>query len=320
MRADICKMIGIKVPIFQGAMTNVSDKYLVSAVSNAGGLGIFAPGDDSSSGDADWLRMKIQEIRERTDKPFGVNLAMRSSRINDFVKVICEEKVAIITTGGGDPTPFIPQLKEAGVLVAPVVPDARAAKKMEEAGADMVVASGMEGGGFVGKVTTLVTVPQVIAAVNIPVIAAGGICDGRGLAAAMALGASGVQMGTRFMMSKESTIPQAFKDAMVKAKSKEALPVDSVLRKGPQLRCLKTKVVDEIQIYENQNTADADVYQNMFNSARDESLMREGRVNETLMPMGEAAGAITQILSCQEIIDRTMAEYRETLAILKELA
>ena len=162
MRKDICALLGIRYPIFQGAMTFVSDQHLVSAVSNAGGLGIFAPGDDSARGGADWLREQIRAIKALTSQPFGVNLPMRSPLIADFVTVLCEERVKVATTGGGNPAPYLPQLKEAGVIVAPVVPDAKVAQKMEETGADLVIASGMEAGGFVGSVSTLVTLPQEI--------------------------------------------------------------------------------------------------------------------------------------------------------------
>ena len=319
MYKDICKIIGIEYPIFQGAMTSVTDKKLVAAVSNAGGLGIFAPGDDSSKGDADWLRSEIREIRKMTDKPFGVNLAMRSSKIAGFVDVICEEKVKIITSGGGDPTDHIAKLKEAGVLVCPVVPDAKTALRMEKLGADLVVCSGMEGGGFVGTVSTMVSLPQVTAAVKIPVIAAGGICDGRGMAAAMAMGASGVQMGTRFMLSTDCTIPDSVKEAMLASKSKEAVAVDALFRRGPHLRCLKTKIVTDLQAYENGNDAESAVYIERFAAARDEQLLRDGKVDEALLPMGEVAGAITGLLSAKEIIDSMMEEYRAAVAAIPQL-
>lgn len=313
MYTDICKLIGIKYPIFQGAMTFVTDKTLVAAVSNAGGLGIFAPGDDSAKGDAEWLRSEIQAIRQLTDKPFGVNLAMRSSKIESFVNVICEEKVRIITSGGGDPSKYIQKLKEADVLVCPVVPDAKTALKMEAMGADMVVCSGMEGGGFVGTVSTIVSLPQVTAAVKIPVIAAGGIYDGRGMAAAMAMGASGVQLGTRFMLSTDCVIPENVKEAMLNAKSKEAVAVDAAFRRGPHLRCLKTQAVIDLQKYENGKDAEADIYMKKFGLGRQIELLQEGKVDEALLPMGESAGAIDSLMSAQEIIDQMMRQYAETV-------
>ena len=319
MYTDICKMIGIKYPIFQGAMTSVTDRNLVAAVSNAGGLGIFAPGDDSSKGDAAWLRGEIRAIKAMTDKPFGVNLAMRSSKIASFVDVICEEGVRIITSGGGDPTDYIKQLKTAGVIVCPVVPDAKTALRMEALGADMVVCSGMEGGGFVGTVSTMVSLPQVTEAVKIPVVAAGGIADGRGMAAAMAMGASGIQMGTRFMLSTDCRIPENVKAAMLASRSKEAIAVDALFRRGPHLRCLKTKVVTELQGYENKNDAESAVYMERFTAARDEKLLHDGNVDNALLPMGEVAGAINDLLSAEEIIEKVMREYRQTLKIMPQL-
>ena len=319
MRKDICALLGIRYPIFQGAMTFVSDQHLVSAVSNAGALGIFAPGDDSARGGADWLREQIRAIKALTSQPFGVNLPMRSPLIADFVTVLCEERVKVATTGGGNPAPYLPQLKEAGVIVAPVVPDAKVAQKMEETGADLVIASGMEAGGFVGSVSTLVTLPQVTAAVQIPVIAAGGIADGRGMAAALALGASGIQMGTRFLLSKECTVPDAFKEAMLAAKSKDAVALDSKLRSGPHLRVLRNQTVDALLDYEKGNEAQAQTYQARFDGARAEHLLREGNVEETLLGMGQVAGAITQVLSVEEILQRTMQEYRDAVAALPAL-
>ena len=311
MKKDICKLIGIKYPIFQGAMTFVSDKYLVAAVSNAGGLGIFAPGDDSARGGAEWLREQIQSIRKLTDKPFGVNLPIRSPIIADMVNVLCEEKVKVATTGGGNPAPYIAQMKEAGIIVAPVVPDAKTTLKMQQAGADMVIASGMEAGGFVGNVTTMVTLPQITSAVDIPVVAAGGIADGKGLAAAIAMGASGVQMGTRFMLSKECTIPEVFKVAMIKATSKDAVAVHSKLRNGPALRVLRNKVVDDLLAYEKENHAEASVYEDKFDSSRYEHFLREGRVDELLLGMGEVAGSIHEILSVEDIINNMIKEYED---------
>ena len=318
MYTDICSKIGIQYPIFQGAMTFVTDKNLVAAVSNAGGLGIFAPGDDSSKGDAAWLREEIRALRKMTDKPFGVNLAMRSSKIASFVDVICDENVRILTSGGGDPTEHIAKLKEAGVLVCPVVPDAKTALRMEKLGADMVVCSGMEGGGFVGTVSTMVSLPQVTAAVKIPVIAAGGIYDGRGMAAAIAMGASGVQMGTRFMLSTDCTIPENVKTAMLAAKSKEAVAVDAMFRRGPHLRCLKTQIVTDLQNYENGNDAQSAVYMERFAAARDEQLLRDGKVDEALLPMGEVAGAITELRSAKEIIDSMMEEYKAAVSTMPQ--
>lgn len=183
-----------------GGMTLVSESTLVSAVSNAGGLGIFATGDKAQKGGIERIRNEVQRIKALTDKPFGVNIAMTSPIAQEIVDIVCQEKVAMVTTGAGSPAPFMKQFKDAGVVVAPVVPSLKAALKMEEAGADILIAEGTESGGFIGKISTMVLVPQVVDAVKVPVIAAGGFADGRGLAAAYALGACGIQMGTRFMV------------------------------------------------------------------------------------------------------------------------
>ncbi len=313
MYQDICKLLGIKYPIFQGAMTYVTDKNMVAAVSEAGGLGIFAPGDDAAKEGGEWLREQIRTLREMTEKPFGVNLAMRSSKIEELVQVICEEHVTLVTTGGGNPAPYIPQLKEAGVLVAPVVPDAKVAVKMQNAGADLVVASGMEAGGFVGTVTTMVTLPQVVSAVTIPVIAAGGIADGIGMAAAFAMGASGVQMGTRFMLSRECTIPEAVKEAMLAMASKDAVALPSRLHAGPHLRVMNNEAVRTIIAYADEEGATLEKYTELFNAGRAEDLLRQAETEKAFLPVGEIVGAIDRILSVEEILTGIMREYREAV-------
>ena len=319
MSADICSILGIKYPIIQGAMTPVSEANLVSAVSNAGGMGIFAPGDDSGVGGGEWLREQIRKIRTMTDKPFGVNLPLRSPHAADFVKVMCEEKVKFTTTGGGKPDPYIPQLKEAGVIVAPVVPSVEIALKMEKAGVDMVVAEGMESGGFIGKISTMALIPAVTSALKIPVIAAGGFADGYGLAAAFAMGASGVQMGTRFMLSKECVISQVIKDAMISARSTDAVPVDSLLKKAPQIRALKTKAVEAMLQYEISENPSESVYKAMFDSARPKEFIIDGRIDDALLGMGQAVGSLKEEKTVAEIIEGIMEEYREAVKNIPRL-
>ena len=193
----ITKLLGIKYPVFQGAMAQIARHELVSAVSNAGALGILASGGVSP----EELRKEIQQCKKLTDKPFGVNLMLMMHNIDEIIDVVIEEGVKIVTTGAGTPRKYMPRLKEAGIKVIPVIPSVKAAVKMEELGCDAVVVEGMEAGGHVGTSTTMALLPQVTAAVKIPVIAAGGIADGRGMAAAYCLGASGVQMGTVFLAS-----------------------------------------------------------------------------------------------------------------------
>ena len=201
----ICQMLGIRYPIIQGAMTNVSDAELVSAVSEGGGLGVYAPGIENV--DFDVVRQEIRRIREKTTKPFAVNIMLASQYAAGLVEVVCQERVPVVTTGAGNPSKYMEAFHAAGIKVAPVVPSVEAAVKMEAAGVDFVIAEGMESGGYIGRGSTLVLIPQVVDAVNIPVAAAGGIMDGRTMAAVMMLGAEGVQMGTRFLTAAECTIP-----------------------------------------------------------------------------------------------------------------
>ena len=199
MKSRICEMLGIKYPIFQGAMAWIADASLASAVSNAGGLGIIAAGNAP----ADIVREEIRKCKELTDKPFGVNIMLLSPFVEDIVNLVCEEGVKVVTTGAGNPSKYMDKFKEHGISLIPVVPSVAQAKKMEKIGASAVIAEGMESGGHIGKLTTMALVPQVVDAVSIPVLAAGGIADGRGMAAGFMLGAEGVQCGTVFLASNE---------------------------------------------------------------------------------------------------------------------
>lgn len=214
MNNNICKLLNIKYPIFQGGMAWVSDSSLAAAVSNAGGLGIIA----GANAPASFIREEIRKTKELTDKPFGINIMLLSENADEIAKIVIEEGVKVVTTGAGNPGKYIARWKEAGVRVIPVVASVALAKRMERAGADAVIAEGCEAGGHIGKLTTMVLLPQVVDAVNIPVIAAGGIGDGRGIGAAFILGASGVQVGTRFLVANECSIHENYKDAVVKSK------------------------------------------------------------------------------------------------------
>lgn len=314
MRADICKLLGIKYPIIMGGMTLVSGSDLVAAVSNAGGLGIFATGDKAQKGGIEWIRGEIHRIKELTDKPFGVNVAMFSPIAAEIIDLVCKENVALVTTGGGSPAPYMKQLKEAGVRICPVIPTVEAARKMEAMGADMVVAEGTESGGFIGKITTIVLVPQVAAAVNIPVIAAGGIADGRGLAAAYALGASGIQMGTRFMVCKECRLPDVYKQAIINARANEAVVEGSHLPKVVPHRSIKTLATDEIIAYELTPGADPKGFQTLFDAGRVETT---GNLDKAVLGMGQSAGLINSELSAAEIMEKVMSECRAALDEMK---
>jgi len=313
MKADICKILDIKYPILMGGMTLISDSELVSAVSNAGGLGIFATGDKAQKGGIERIRGEVQLIKTLTDKPFGVNIAMTSPVAQEIVDIVCEEKVAMVTTGAGSPAPYIQQLKAAGVKVVPVVPSKKAAIKMEAAGADMLIAEGMESGGFIGKVSTIVLVPQVAAAVKIPVIAAGGFADGRGLAAAFALGACCIQMGTRFMVCKECKLPAVYKEAILASDAVDAVVEGAHIAKAVPHRSMKTAAADEIIAYELSSGATVERFRELFDAGRVETT---GNLDKAVLGMGQVAGLISNELSAAEIIQGIMEEY---YTVVKEL-
>ena len=213
MKTKITELLGIEYPIFQGGMAWVAEHNLAAAVSNAGGLGILA----AASAPPEIVREEIRLTKKLTDKPFGVNVMLMNPNAEEVSDIVIEEGVKVVTTGAGNPTKYIKKWKDAGIVVIPVVASSAMAKLMERSGADAVIAEGMESGGHIGSLTTMALVPQVVDAVNIPVIAAGGIFDGRGFAAAKMLGAEGVQMGTRFVAAAESQVHENYKERLIKA-------------------------------------------------------------------------------------------------------
>ncbi len=206
-------MVGIKYPIIQGGMAWIADSSLAAAVSNAGGLGII-----TGNAPVEWVRQEIRKTKELTDKPFGVNIMLLAETADEIAQMVCNERVKVVTTGAGNPGKYIKKWKEHGIIVIPVVPSVALAKRMEKSGADAIIAEGCESGGHVGELTTMTLIPQVVDAVDIPVIAAGGIGDGRGIAASFMLGADAVQVGTRFLVAKECTVHQNYKNKVMKAK------------------------------------------------------------------------------------------------------
>ena len=291
-----------------GGMTLISDAELTAAVSEAGGLGIFATGDQAQEGGIERIRAGIRRIKELTNKPFGVNIALFMPNVPEIIDAVCEEGVALITTGGGNPASYMEQLKKAGVKVAPVVPTLKAALKMEAVGADMIIAEGMESGGFIGKVTTMVLVPMVTAAVKIPVVAAGGFADGRGLAAAKALGASGIQMGTRFMVSRECSLPQEYKDRIIASEPADAIVEGATMPKAVPHRSMTTEAAKEVIAYETSEGADIKGYNQLFYAGRKETT---GNLEKAILGMGQTAGLIHEVKTCKEIIEDIMREYEE---------
>ena len=239
MKTEITELLGIEYPVIQGGMAWVAECHLAAAVSNAGGLGLIAAG----GAPAEWVREQIRETKKLTDKPFGVNIMLMNPESEKVAKVIVEEGVKVVTTGAGSPEKYMADWKAAGVKVIPVVASVALAKRMERCGADAVVAEGCEAGGHIGELTTMVLVPQVVDAVKIPVIAAGGIGDGRGIAAAFMLGAEAVQIGTRFVVSKESIVHENYKERIIKAKD-----IDSTVTgrtHGHPVRCLRNQMTRE---------------------------------------------------------------------------
>ena len=301
----ITNLLGIKYPIFQGAMAQIARHELVSAVSNAGALGILASGGVSP----EELRKEIQQCKELTDKPFAVNLMLMMSNIDEIIDVVIEEGVKIVTTGAGTPRKFMPRLKEAGIKVIPVIPSVKAAVKMEELGCNAVVVEGMEAGGHVGTSTTMALLPQVTSAVNIPVIAAGGIADGRGMAAAYCLGASGVQMGTVFLASEECPVTDAYKNMIL-----EAVDTSTTLtgeKFGAPVRSIKNELTKRYHELEEQSSTLMELEELTLGSLR--RAVYDGDVENGSVMAGQIAGLVNEILPVKNIIEGVIKEARKVL-------
>lgn len=309
MNNVICEMLGIEYPIFQGAMAWVSDSSLAAAVSNAGGLGIIA----GANAPAEHIRNEIRKAKEMTDKPFGVNIMLLSDNADELAKVVVEEEVKVLTTGAGNPGKYMTMWKEAGIKVIPVVASVALAKRMERAGADAVIAEGCESGGHVGKLTTMALLPQVVDAVKIPVIGAGGIGDGRGLAAAFILGASGVQVGTRFLVAAECTIHENYKKAVLKAKD-----IDTVVTgrsTGHPVQVLKNKLANEFLKLERENT-EVDKLEELGRGALAKAV-KEGNTEWGSLMSGQIAGMVNREQTAKEIITEMFSQYDEILNTIR---
>jgi len=302
--------LGMKYPIIQGGMAWAGTGHLAGAVSEAGGLGIIGTGYWK----ADKVREEIRRARQVTDKPFGVNVMLLSRHIREVFDVIIEEGVQVVATGAGDPSPFIEELHSHGILVIPVVPSVGLAKMMEKKGVDAVVAEGMESGGHIGMLTTMTLVPQVVDALNIPVIAAGGIADGRGVAAAFMLGASGVQMGTRFLASAESEVHENFKNAVVKAKDIDTFVTGELL--GNRARVLKTKMsknfVKQERIEITKPKPDADAIEELENGSLRRAVLDGDKENGAFMA-GQISGMIHEIKPVAEILEDVWSQAEDLL-------
>ena len=300
MQTEVTKLLGIKYPIIQGGMAWVAEHHLAAAVSEAGGLGLIG----AANAPAEWVREEIRKAKELTDKPFGVNIMLMSPYADDVAKVVAEEGVKVVTTGAGNPGKYLASWKEAGICVIPVVASVALAKMMERAGVDAVVAEGTESGGHIGETTTMVLVPQVVDAVKIPVIAAGGIADGRGIAAAFMLGAKGVQLGTRFVASKEAVVHQNYKDYIVKAKDIDTRV--SGRSTGHPVRVLRNAVTKEYLELEKKGASFEELESLTVGGLR--RAVQEGDTKTGSLMSGQIAGMIRDIPTCQEIIDRLVTE------------
>ena len=301
----ITKLLGIKYPVFQGGMAQIARHELASAVSNAGGLGIIASGGMS----IEQIREEIINCKKHTDKPFAVNLMLMMHNIDEIIDVVIEEGVGIVTTGAGTPRKYMPKLKEAGIKVIPVIPSVKAAKKMEELGCDAVVVEGMEAGGHVGESTTMALLPQVTSAVNIPVIAAGGIADGRGVAAAYCLGASGVQMGTVFLATEECPVSENYKNAIL-----EAVDTSTTLtgtKFGAPVRGIKNELTKRYHELEEKSSTLMELEELTLGSLRKAAY--EGDVENGSIMSGQIAGLVNEIRPVKDVIEGIFEEAQKVI-------
>ena len=295
IKSRICDMLGIQYPVFQGGMAWVADASLASAVSNAGGLGLIS----SINAGTEAVRNEIRKCRELTDKPFGVNIMLQAPNADEIAQMVVEEGVKILTTGAGSPAKYMETWKAAGIKVIPVVASVALALKMQAAGADAVVAEGAESGGHVGELHTMALVPQVVDALDIPVIAAGGICDGRGAAAAFMLGAEAVQVGTRFLVAEECTVHQIYKEKVLKASDISTIVTGKTL--GHPVRSIKTPFSKKFAKMEaDPSTSPEEIL--AFGSGALRKAVQEGDPDGTYMA-GECAGMVKKIEPAKAIVE-----------------
>lgn len=305
MKTRITEMLGIEYPVIQGGMAWVAEHNLAAAVSEAGGLGLI--GGANAPGEV--VRDEIRKAKKLTEKPVGVNVMLMSPHADDVARVVVEEGVKVVTTGAGNPGKYMKMWQDAGILVIPVVASVAMAKLMERGGANAVIAEGMESGGHIGEATTMTLVPQVADAVSIPVIAAGGIADGRGIAAAFMLGAEAVQMGTRFVVANESIVHENYKQRVIKAKD-----IDSTvtgMSHGHPIRCLRNQMTKEYIRMEAEGKSFEELEYLTLGSLR--NAVMEGDVTHGTVMAGQIAGMVKKEQSCKEIIDEIMAEAEKLL-------
>lgn len=306
MKTRITELLGCEYPIIQGGMAWVAEHTLASAVSNAGGIGLIAGGNAP----IDFLREQIHLCKKNTDKPFGVNIMLMSDNADDLAQLVIDENISVVTTGAGNPGKYISAWKDAGIKVIPVVPSVALAKRMERAGADAVVAEGTESGGHIGENTTMCLVPQVVDAVSIPVIAAGGIADGRGMAASFMLGAEGVQIGTRFLASEECQIHQTFKDLVIKAKDTDNIVTGRYT--GHPCRNIKTKFAKQLANGEKDGSLSPEEFEKLTVGALRRAVV-DGDIESGSFLCGAIAGMVNEIKPCDTIIKEIVQQAQKLL-------
>jgi enoyl-[acyl-carrier protein] reductase II len=310
LESRLTGLLGIEYPIIQGGMAWTATWELVAAVSNAGGLGIIGAGHMPT----DLLRDQIRAAKAATDMPFGVNLMLLTPHIDDIVTMVLDEGVPVVTTGAGNPGKYMPALQAKGIKVLPIAPSTALARRLEAAGADAIIGEGMEAGGHIGELTTMVLIPLLVDSVSVPVIAAGGIADGRGIAAAFALGAEGVQLGTRFMCAEECTIHPDVKDTVIKAKDRDTVVTGRST--GHPVRVLKNKLSKQIEALDKENKVE-EIEE--LGSGKLALAMRTGDVQMGSLMAGQVAAMVCEIQPAAEIVDEMMSETESVLARLGSL-
>ena len=305
MKTRLKEILGIEYPVVQGGMAWVAESHLAAAVSEAGGLGLIA----AANAPAEWVREQIHEVRKYTVKPFGVNIMMLSPNADEVAQIVVEENVPVVTIGAGTPEKYMSMWKEAGIKVIPVVASVAMAKRMERCGADAIVAEGTEAGGHIGENTTMVLVPQIADVVQIPVIAAGGIADGRGMAAAFMLGAEGVQMGTRFVATEEAQVHENYKNCIIKAKDIDSRVTGRTT--GHPVRALRNKMTTEYIRLENAGASFEELEHLTLGGLQ--KAVVDGDVKQGSVMAGQIAGMIKEILPCKKVIINLVSQAESLL-------
>lgn len=311
MKTKLTELLGIEYPIIQGGMAWCSDAALAAGVSNAGGAGIIGTGGRTT----EWVKDEIAKAKDLTDKPFGINLMLMAPNVNEIADLVCAEKIAFVTTGAGNPVPFIPKLHEAGVKVIPVVPNVKLAKRIEAAGADAMVIEGMEAGGHIGQQTTMALMENVLCqGIQIPILVAGGISDGRALAAALLMGAEGVQMGSRFILTEECPAHPLAKEAICKATDTDSIATGYSRNLG--VRCLKNAFTDRYSALEVSGAPKEELMK--IATGVNRRGIAEGDVTEGEVMCGQSLNVLNDVKSCKEVVARIMEECYAAIARVQE--